>query len=101
MFPKLIKVGQTQLDLEVRRRTLNSGNPYQLKIEAAWEVKDKKLGEKAAHRYLDGNKSYARAKELYGGGREWFIIKFGGVFKVVKGIEANLKTAKMFEQRVQ
>lgn len=105
MFPDLIKVGQTQLEnLELRRRTLNSGNPYRLKIEAAWEVKDKKLGEKAAHRYLDGNKKfYARTNKLkrYGGGREWFIIRRGGVYQVFMGIKGNLITDKMFVRQVK
>ena len=103
-FPNLIKVGQTQLkNLELRRRTLNSGNPYRLTIEAAWEVKDKKLGEKAAHRYLDGNKDYQRTKQLkgYGGGREWFIIKSGTISKVFRGIKANLKADNVFVAKVK
>lgn len=100
--PKLIKVGQTSRSLETRRRELNTGNPYKLLIAAAWQVTDKKLGEKAAHSFLDNDPTYAyeRAKPTYRGGREWFIVKTGTLRKVYNGIEKNLKDYNLFVKRV-
>ena len=99
--PKFIKVGQTRLPLEKRRRDLNTGNPFRLDIVAAWRVTDKGLGEKAAHLYLDSDrKSYERTRPKYGGGREWFLVKKGGCRKVYDGIEKNLRAKNLFVKRV-
>lgn len=98
--PNLIKVGQTSVSLEKRRRELNTGNPYRLQIVAAWQVKDKKLGERVAHSYLDNDPSYERARLKYSGGREWFIVEKGGLHKVYNGIEQNLVNSNLFVKRV-
>ena len=100
--PKLIKVGQTSQPLENRRRQLNTGNPYRLDIVAAWKVKNKVLGERAAHKYLDDRrrKNYVRAKPQYGGGTEWFIVKNGDLDKVFWGIGRALRRKKQFVMKV-
>ena len=69
-------------------------------IAAAWQVTDKNAGEKAAHRFLDKDPKYERAKPRYGGGREWFIVKKGTLRNVYNGIENNLKEDKVFKKRV-
>lgn len=98
--PKLIKVGRTSGPLEKRRRELNTGNPYRLKIVAAWKVKNSNLGEKAAHKFLDDDQhvNYVRAQPQpkYGGGREWFIIQDNNLDNVYYGIEDALKAKKQF-----
>lgn len=69
--PLLIKVGETGLgNLNHRRMELNTGNPYRLDYVARWRVTDTKTGEEWAHASLKDRK----AKPLYGGGREWFIL---------------------------
>ena len=70
-------------------------------ISAAWTVKDKNLGEKVAHSFLDNDPRYERARPRYRGGREWFIIKKTGTLrKVHKGIEKILKDNNLFVKRV-
>lgn len=99
--PNLIKVGQTIKPLKRRLQELNTGNPYRLQIVAAWRVTSGKLGEKAAHSYLDNDPTCERAKfnPTYGGGREWFIVN-GGLSEVYKGIKTNLTDEDVFVKRV-
>lgn len=98
--PKLIKVGRTSQPLENRRRQLNTGNPYRLEVVAAWKVNNEVLGERAAHKYLDDDKNYVRAKPQYGGGKEWFIVKYDDLDKVFSGIERALRGKNQFVMKV-
>ena len=72
--PALIKVGRT-VNLQRRRTTLNTGNPYRLEYVRRWQVLDARRGERAAHLSLNG----LEAQPDYRGGREWFRLPYGGL----------------------
>ena len=90
--PELIKVGYT-VNLDERRVTLNTGNPYKLVYVAIWRVKDAQKGEKVAHESLDGQS--LRARPYYGGGYEWFMLPTGRYSGAQKLIQRALEDHQM------
>lgn len=75
--PALIKVGYTTGNLEQRRYSLNTGNPYRLEYVQSWLVMDAKEGERVALNSLHAHG--LEAQPDYRGGREWFRLPVGGL----------------------
>ena len=68
--PPFAKVGWTS-DCDQRRRTLNIGNPHELKCVYTWWVSNMKEAEEAAHAELDERDLRLNCD----GGSEWFRVE--------------------------